>query len=150
MRTKNLGFCELNEVAQRLDLLLEGDYNQIGGWSLGQNCNHLATVMEFSQRIGRTWIGSLSEKIGFPLAVMYFARTVGWLGLRVPTLPFAQQKESIDDETGVERLKLALREQQCRVGAKACTTFQLWHCGHHLGFLTLQAEVGREESLAKA
>jgi len=150
MRNRNLEFLNLNEVLERLDLLMEGGYGRSGNWTLGQNCNHLATVMEFSQWVGRTWIGTFTEWIGFPLFVMHFARLVGWIGLRVPTLPFARQKEPVDDAVGVERLTRAVREQQCRIGAKSCTRFQLWHCGHHLGFLTPRAEPSSTEHNASA
>ncbi len=140
MMAKNLQFSKLDDIVARLDLLTHRGYDQQGSWSLGQNCNHLATMMEFSQRVGRTRFGALLERIRVPIIVMHFARTVTALRLRLPTLPMARQSQPVADEAGVERLKQAVAQQRCRVGAGACTTFQLWHCGHHLGFLSPQVE----------
>ncbi len=137
---RNLQFGNLDDIVAQLDLLTQLGYDQQGRWSLGQNCNHLATLMEFSQRFGRTRFGALLERIRVPVLVMHFARTVTALRLRLPTLPMARQTQPVADADGVERLKQAIAQQRCRVGAGACTTFQLWHCGHHLGFLSPQVE----------
>ncbi len=140
MATQTPKFNSLDEVLERLHLLQKEGYTRRGNWSLGQNCNHLAVLMEFSQRFGNTLIGRFLEKIGFPVLVMRFGSIANRLGIRLPTLPFARPKQAIenDDTVGVQRLTDALAKQKCRVGAKACTRFQLWHCGHHLSFLTLR------------
>jgi len=65
--------------------------------------------------------------------------------MRIRNLEFQNLDEVVERlnlllDAGVERLARAALEQQCRVGAKACTRFQLWHCGHHLSFLTPRIE----------
>jgi len=144
MNTEDLRFQNLNEVSECLSLLSEAGYERKGNWSLGQVCNHLAIMMEFSQRVRRYRAGALLQRTGVPifLRLLFLGRIGRVFKLRVPAMPFAQQKRSIDDDAGVKRLTLAMEKQQCDVTAACvtCTRFQLWHCTHHLGFLTPLAE----------
>ena len=106
--------------------------------------------MDFSQRFGETRLGWFAEAIGVPILVMRFASFATRLGIRLPTLPFACPKQAADndDTLGVQRLSDAIEKQRCRVKAKACTRFQLWHCGHHLGFLDPQCQVADARRMA--
>ncbi len=132
-----LMFVSWDEVLERIDLLQEAGYSKEGKWSLGENCNHLASIMELSQYYGEKRLGAFAERVGIPVWVMRFGRLAGWLGIRVPTLPFAKPRQfpDTDDAGGVSRYINAVKKQKCRVNAKSCNRFQLWHCAHHLGYL---------------
>ncbi len=145
MPRQKLQFNGLDEVLDHLNGLLEGGYEQAGNWSLGQNCNHLSVLMEFSQRFDETRPGKLADMIRAPIFVMTLGGTAGNLGISLPTLPFARPKKPVenDDAFGVKRLTATIEKQECRPKTNSFTRFHLWHCAHHLGFLVPKSKSER-------
>ncbi len=145
-KRRAIRFDRWEDVLADVDRMAAYGYDRVGEHSLGQNCNHLAIVLE----------GGLD---GFP---MKWSRPMQWVarilvlprmlkhkptGLRVTAPVFARQDLPVDDAVGVERLRKAIE----RFSAPDATYVdhlvfgkltrdqwkhqQLWHCEHHLSFL---------------
>lgn len=125
----------LDDVSLHAQRLLEDGYTRKGKWSLGENCNHLAIMMDFFSRFGI--LVSLARTFGLLHIVVFFVSLATRLGIRFPAFPFSRPKESdpVSDEEGVQKLVDAIIRQKCHTDP-----FQLWHCRHHLGFLELKSK----------
>ncbi len=146
LKLRPLRFDTWDQVLADVDGLLAGGYARVGQLSLGQNCNHLAIVLE----------GALD---GFP---MKWSRPMQWLArflvlgrmlkhkptrLKVTAPAFARQEEPVDDVVGAERLRRAIDRFSAPdaeyvphlvfgdLTRNQWKHQQLWHCEHHLGFL---------------
>jgi Protein of unknown function (DUF1569) len=148
-----LRFSNLDDVVQRLDLLLEKGYDRSGNWNLAQVCEHL-----------RDWFSYLID--GYPRApwpircVQAGVRaTIGRAMLRKilrtgamasggPTLKeTVHSAQEFEDATSVHRLKEMIARFRSHSGAYCMSplfgkfsaeeglSLQLIHCAHHLSFL---------------
>lgn len=141
-----LRYDDWDDVIADVDALLANGYTRVGKHSLGQNCNHLATLMECALD-GFPW--------SFPRPAQWMMRKLFLPGmmrhepitLRVPAPAFARQRAPVDDAVGVTRLK-AVIERFRRPDATYVPHLvfgmmspdeykhqQLWHAEHHLSFL---------------
>jgi hypothetical protein len=144
---RKLRFNDWDEVLHDLDGI-KGEYHNArrGNWSLGQICNHLATIMECA-------LDGFPSSLPWPmqrvLKVFFLPAHLrhDQLNLRFPTPPFARPPQATSDEEGVARLRAAIeRFRQPDAEYVSHVAFgeltrdqwkhqQLWHCEHHLSFL---------------
>ena len=124
----------LDEALLYIDGLQRSGYEQLGNWSLGQNCNHLAQSVDLTLSGPFRFMPRVIQKVFFGafLAVVPLGRIGARIGLRIPTV--LPQREPVDDAVGVASFSSRVRELQDR-GATQQMAFHLWHCCHHLSFL---------------
>ncbi|GJM26433.1 MAG: hypothetical protein DHS20C16_28480 [Phycisphaerae bacterium] len=146
LKRRALRFDSWADVLADADQLASSGYDRVGQLSLGQNCSHLAIVLECAlDGFPTRW----------PLPMRLIAR---WLvlpkmlrheptKLKVKAPAFAKQEEPVDDAVGVERLRKAIGRFSApdaeyvdhlvfgKLTPDQWKHQQLWHCEHHLSFL---------------
>lgn len=141
-----LHFTALDEIVADAEVLAQHGYRQLGNWSLGQICDHLAKLMHLSiegtsfrlpwwqrlpARLARPWMLRRGFPAGVPLEREAAALLPG---------------QDISDADGVEALHRAvnrLRVEPTRqpspvLGAMSAAQWEQFHCRHaehHLSFL---------------
>lgn len=146
-RRQSLEFGDLSEAVAHGRSLQDTGYQQLGNWSLGQVCNHLAGTMEFS-------IDGFPSTLPTPVAavmrtaffyVPFMPRIIS--RLRAPTLPALAQADPVEDAAGLQRLADAVARVSAaniefqrnpilgRLTPEQWHRFHVWHAQHHLSFL---------------
>lgn len=120
-------------------------YRRAGRWSLGQNCEHIAKMLEQS-------IDGFDEKMPWLLRAM--SGVVKWMTMRTRWMPSGVKApasflpgDSVDDAAGVDRLVAAIDRYVNHAGPMQPSPLfgelsrgdwdqlQLIHASHHLGFI---------------
>lgn len=139
-----LSFSHLDEVMPDVDQLLEGHVTS-GRWSLGQICNHLATVLQFTVEgfpEQAPWL--LRQTIGPMAKRQVFGSGAFPEGVKIPEkyLP----RPGLDPRAEAEALRASLRYFQAHAGPLAdhplfgsmsrdeWDRYHAIHCAHHLSF----------------
>jgi hypothetical protein len=140
-------FYSFDEVLVDADSLLANGYGRAGNWSLGQVCDHLANTMERS-------LDGFPSKSPLPFRVL--ARWVALPSIlkhrqfkrRFPAPPYLEPPAAQDDRGALERLRAAISRLKGHAGElqthpvfgrltrSQWQELHLWHCEHHLSFLT--------------
>ena len=135
MARKKLHFKTLNEVLAYAKDLSEKGYVKQGKWSLGQNCFHLAKALGFWQTIRSYKLGALLFLSGIPRLIPYMGEFMYFVGISAPAASALVTKETVEDAVGIKLLQQAILKEQSLKQYSTNNRLQLWHCGHHLGFL---------------
>lgn len=149
-KRRELRFEHVSEIMPEVDRLL-GGYRNLGAWTLGQICNHLAATFRYSIE-------------GFPSSVPWIVRrTLGPLVLRrvltkgrmpdrVPAPSSIRPATGLDDRAEAEALRASIRIFEEFLGpvpehpffgqvTKAhLAQLHAIHAAHHLSFLLLDRE----------
>ena len=133
-RTK-LSFQTCNQVLEYVNGLLESGYTKQGNWSLGQICYHLSKAMKFWRRVRSHRFGALLFTTGIPRMVPYAGELLFRIGLSAPAPLSVKPEQPVNDAEGVQLLAEALHQDTNSKQYASNNAMQLWHCGHHLGFL---------------
>lgn len=144
---RELRFERIDDILADAERLAQSGYEQLGNWSLGRICRHLATTM----RMGLDGAGRLQPWLVRVLArQLYFSRVLKHgmkAGFKVPARLIAViAPEASDDEQGLTELRQVLerwsREPQRHPHAFFGTlspqewdTLSLRHAEMHLSFL---------------
>lgn len=145
MKTRQLDLHTFDELRTEILSLSTRPYQRAGQWSLGQNCQHLAKIL--NQSID-----------GFDIRLPWFIRIFsGFIknrvlknrcfpkGVQAPK-PFLPDKQA-DDEQGVSELLKAIQRYQHHTGPlqpsplfgrlsrEEWDQLHLIHASHHLGFI---------------
>jgi len=144
---RQLRFDDWDAVLADVESLRAGGYARAGNLNLGQICNHLAIIMEMAVDgfpKSMPWIMQRFLRLMF-LKTMLRHKPIS---LRVPAPAIARQDEPVEDDRGVPRLKAAIARfaapnityaSHMAFGALTPDEWmhqQLWHCEHHLSFLS--------------
>ncbi len=149
-RRQSLHFSEMHDVVSHVQQLADTGYRQLGNWSLGQACNHLAQTVEMS-------VDGFPSGLPAPVAAVqrwlffHLPAVPRLLGrIRVPTTPELAQNDPVEDASGIERLERAVeRYSQPDVvlqpnpvlgplTVEQWHQFHVWHAARHLSFLQPQ------------
>lgn len=133
MKRRTVHFANFEDVLDDVDRLHRDGYTQVGNWSLGQMCNHMAMGVD---TISKSWIPKWFQRIGvFCFVQLAFLGKIGnALGLRAPAGAKLAQNEPVDDAVGIDRLEAALA-RLIEEPDDPIIPFHLMHCEHHLSFL---------------
>lgn len=139
-----LSFSGLDEILPDVDRLLAG-HVAVGNWTLGQNCDHLATTFRYSVEGFPFQLPWAVRRLVGPLAFRWFDRS-GRLpaGVKAPA-PLAP-RPAVDDREGAESLRAAIALYRERGPIREHPimgpfTPAKWerihaiHAAHHLSFL---------------
>ncbi len=141
MPRKRLNFQTYDEVIAYANALLENGYVKQGNWSLGQNCYHLSKAIRFWIKVRSRRLGALVFAIGIPRVVPYIGELMYRIGVSAPAPSTAVSKQPVDDAQGIRLMTEAIAEDKAVKQYSSNNVLQLWHCGHHLGFLRPNSEI---------
>jgi len=148
-RRRELRLDNFEVVLAEVDHLRDVGYHQVGRWSLGQMCEHLAEFMRQSREGFVDPAPAYMPVVGPMMRLMFLGKILKGepIKMRTPTSKSLLPSEWIDDEktidkfhTEVDRINLPeatfvpspvfgkLTPDQWR-------QVHLWHCQHHLSFL---------------
>ncbi len=150
MKRRKLKFTTIDQVIAEIDRLHASGYQRLGNWSLGQMCDHIATLAEKSLAGFDTQLPTLFRmtlgKIIFHQIVLKgrFPR-----GIKAPAEFTPKPAPANDDPAAeIQRCNLALQKVQRataeqfqphpfagRVTAEQWRQAQAIHASYHLGFL---------------
>jgi len=142
-----LHFNNWESVLAEVEGLQASGYTRAGNLSLGQICNHLAIILEMAVDGFPKPMPWLMQRF---LRLLFLKRMLQHkpIGLRVPAPPIARQDKPVEDARGIARLRAAIQRfsapQAAYVSHMAFGDLtpdqwkhqQLWHCEHHLSFLS--------------
>jgi hypothetical protein len=138
---RELAFASLDEVMPEVERLMAGHVT-VGRWTLGQICNHLATVINWLQEGGPD---STLQTVSEAIRQRFFRRGRFPEGVEAPH-PSLLPKPGLDARTEAEALREALDRFVSATEPFAAhpilgpltreewTRFHCMHCAHHLGF----------------
>jgi Protein of unknown function (DUF1569) len=149
---RELNFATFDEVLADIDSLRARGYDRLGNWDLAQICGHLADWLRFPVH-GFPRSGPLMLMVWFLLRNMVGKMirrrilTRGQMPTGKPTLKVTVSAAGADEEAGVEKLRLAIRDFTGHAGEyipspffgvmnrEEWARFERIHCALHLGFL---------------
>jgi|GEM_PF-2943164 len=140
MSRKRLRFQTYDEVLDYANGLLANGYVKQGNWSLGQNCFHLSRAISFWRKMRCRRLPAFAFTIGLPRIVPWIGELMYRIGVSAPAPPSAVSPEPVDDAEGIRLLTEAIAKDKAAKQYSANNVLQLWHCGHHLGFLLPNSE----------
>jgi hypothetical protein len=150
MKRRKLKFESIDDVIAEIDRLHASGYQRLGNWSLGQMCDHIATLAEkslagfdtqlpiiFRMTVGKIIFHQVVLKGRFPR------------GIKAPAELTPKPAPANEDPSAqIQRCKLALQKVQRaaadqfqphpfagRVTAEQWRKAQAVHASYHLGFL---------------
>lgn len=156
-RRQRLHFENLESAIAHAKSLQNSGYEQLGNWSLGQICNHLAQTVNLS-------VNGFPLRLPSPIAaVLRWAffnlpgvpRVMG--SIRLPTSRDLSQKAPCDDQAGIDRLiraterltapdaKLKANPLLGKLTLPQWQRFHGWHAERHLSFLRACDEPAQSE-----
>ena len=146
---RTLRFDSLDEVVADVEVLRAHGYEQVGNWSLGQVCEHLAKGVHMS-------IDGVDFKVPWPMRLA--GRLMrGWMlrrgfpaGLPLKGAASALRPADVSDEEGVDALHRAIARLKTQSGSQPSPVlgrmspaqwdeFHRRHAELHLSFLRPQA-----------
>lgn len=110
---RKLRFASYGDLSAELDRLAAAPLRQLGNWSLGQNCRHLAVSMNNSID-GYNFRASWAVRILAPLLFKARILNKGMSpGFKFPASAAKQlTPAAVDDATGVAELRAAIARQE--------------------------------------
>ncbi|PHR97694.1 MAG: hypothetical protein COA78_27270 [Blastopirellula sp.] len=141
---------DFNQVIEESHKLSQSGYYKAGTWSLGQICQHLSQFMEQSLD-GFKDEPSLLLKLASPvIKMMYLGKMLKGqtLTVKAAALPSTLPDNNADDPNGIvlleKNIKRILAEDATfrtspvfgKLTPEKWRKLHLWHCNHHLSFLT--------------
>lgn len=155
---EKLCFGSLDQVSERLDLLLKEGYTKKGQWNLAQICEHLSDWFSYMLegyprfRFPMSWIAwSVRVTVGKSMLRKTLKR--GQMKRSGATLPeTVHEAAGLCDTQSVARLKEKMQQfsrhqdPYCvsplfgELSAEDGLALQLIHCAHHLSFLIPKSE----------
>jgi hypothetical protein len=150
---KPLRFSNLDDVTERLDLLLRMGYTKTGQWNLAQICEHLNDWFRYMIdgyprfKFPLSWI-AWSIRVTLGRSMLQKILRNGQMQRSGATVPeTVHRAEGLSDADSVNRLKETIQRFRQHKGpycdspifgklpADNGMKLQLIHCAHHLGFL---------------
>jgi hypothetical protein len=146
MNRRTLRFHDFDAVLRDARALLAGGYSRAGNWSLGQVCQHLATVFGMS-------LDGFPSRAPWPIRLVARTFVLGRIlrhkvfYLRAPSPKYLQPPGSVEDAAGLQRLEESVKRLAGHTGAmqphpifgeltaEQWLEVHLWHCEHHFSFL---------------
>ena len=130
-------FTDLDDALRYAENLLAHGYEKRGNWTLGQNCDHLVRFNNFNTGLSRLPLGRplLSVIVFFFFLGMPLGAIGRRLGLRIPTFRPPAKRKPLSDAQGVSALRDSTRDLK-RNGPPASIRMHIWHCQHHLSYLS--------------
>jgi hypothetical protein len=141
---RTLSFSRLDEVMPEVERLLEG-HTTVGNWSLGQICNHLATVFRSSVDPPRRAPWIVRRTIGPLIRRRVLKAGAMPTGIKVPDALIP--RPGLDARSEAENLRAAMDWYTAlpkppvfehpffgRITPEQGTRIHCIHCAHHLSF----------------
>jgi hypothetical protein len=146
MERRTLRLHNYDAALADAEALLAAGYDRAGAWSLGQTCQHLATVMELS-------LDGFRSRLSWPIRLMarwfFLGRMLRHdvIRRRFPAPDYLQPAANADDREGLERLRTVVARLKGHAGPMQLSPvfgrlspdewreIHLWHCEHHFSFL---------------
>jgi hypothetical protein len=140
-----LQFNSYDEILEYARKLSQGPTRQLGNWSLGQICRHLAIAMD-SAIDGPPFTPALWLRVLGPMFKKRFLSQPMPSGFQVPKSGASLLPDPTDDEVGLQLLDKAIRRLKqtslrARHGVFGKMTNEEWdvlqfrHCALHLSFI---------------
>lgn len=151
--TSRLCFSSLDDVSERLDLLLRTGYTKTGHWNLAQVCEHLSDWFQYmidgypEFKFPMSWV-AWSVRVAFGRSMLRKILSSNSMKRSGATLPeTVYEAAGLSDVHSVNRLKEMIQRFRQhrgsyhdsplfgRLTAQEGMQLQLIHCAHHLSFL---------------